>query len=888
MRRGRGDSAPRLAPRSPRGRKRAGSGRLVCLLCLVLACAIVPAVVVHHHYAATEAAALDGPPLRREARQRLRAGKRATAAPTSGTTDVAARVAMVIPYVGSRLPSFFRAFAASCGASRDRIDYLVLVADPAAVPSEARGFVEGKAQAPAWLPENVKFAAVGENRFARLHARIPDGATDDEFPDDSKIDEAREGLAFLIKETFERNPRHLVEFKPTIGVVFREYLEDYSHWAFGDLDVLMGRADAFLEADELENLDVVSWGFGDQWRAYTRGQWTMHKNVRKVNVAYLRCTFLGPAELERRLRSHKHYESCEGCYSKAVAGAGLRTIFAVKHFTDATQKGDRDEAWVVDGEVRRCLDDETRRCRPLAPADALIASRALLATSKAGPWANVNKLPSTAKRCMSWVNPAYQNCLAGGNYGPLDVVIYERSGVYRRRTLDRDPYERRDGGFGAAAFFHFQEWKKKWHSFSAQYLGGTTILATRYGLVPAPPLEVLGAADVLRSRATTARSFEYCAFKACGDDVPAFTRDDLAAAYSKDGGDLLSGGDASHNFPEAFAVDAVGLAVAATFLDGEAPATLARFAANACEWAGPVVLAGAFAHGAAWTLAVDTLRDRFEACGRRGSTLVLGRVGTSGDRAERALANVALDNSPARFDVLLRGAERLSAGAHAAIAAAAAAADGPGTTLVLPTFRVADGDEAALAGLSSLAAAVDAGAAAPGAPDRCEAGADADAARVDALARPAVDAWLAAAAGADARPGPYAALFATPDDELDVAARGAALVLDALDARGDRRLVRELDELRGAGCFDGLLARALAAHQSDRFALVPGAFLLATPANAFTSATPCGCQVDDRAPSKKQRSSVDAYANFLARANRARTEVDAEAEARRASQQNGT
>ena len=38
-------------------------------------------------------------------------------------------------------------------------------------------------------------------------------------------------------------------------------------------------------------------------------------------------------------------------------------------------------------------------------------------------------------------------------------------------------------------------------------------------------------------------------------------------------------------------------------------------------------------------------------------------------------------------------------------------------------------------------------------------------------------------------------------------ASGALVVHDSVDARGDRRLVREVEEHRGPGCYDGLLAR---------------------------------------------------------------------------------
>ncbi|KAH8074262.1 hypothetical protein JL721_1813 [Aureococcus anophagefferens] len=366
------------------------------------------------------------------------------------------------------------------------------------------------------------FEAVGVNRS--LHAADPGGRRPGTFPDDAELEPG--SLAAVIAGTFQRNPRHLVEFKPAIGVVFREYLEPYSHWAFGDLDVLMGDVEAFVDGDEWDDFDVVAYSFGDQWRAYTRASGRCTATPR-TPAPYLRCTFLGP-RLRKRLEDKAHYESCEGCYSTAVAAARLRTKFVVKHFTDAAQKGDRDAAWVT--------------------ADG-------------------------------------QNCLAGGDYGALDTIVLDGAGRYARSTLPRDPYARQDGGFAAAPFFHFQEWKKKWKSFSGHGHGGLpgALLATRYGVVPVPPLEP-GARR--GRRPPRALALEYCAFKACGDARPAFARDDLLWAYAGPGDGDLRAGDgpfAAHRAPE----HRPALVVAASFLDDGAQDTLEAVEANGCGWTGP-------------------------------------------------------------------------------------------------------------------------------------------------------------------------------------------------------------------------------------------------------------------------------------------------------------
>ena len=52
----------------------------------------------------------------------------------------------------------------------------------------------------------------------------------------------------------------------------------------------LGNVPFFLEAAELEQFDVVSYGFEDAEALYLRGQWTVHRNVRKPRLAMRRAT----------------------------------------------------------------------------------------------------------------------------------------------------------------------------------------------------------------------------------------------------------------------------------------------------------------------------------------------------------------------------------------------------------------------------------------------------------------------------------------------------------------------------------------------------------------------------------------------------------------------
>jgi len=810
-----------------------------------------------------------------------------------------ARLAMCVPYVGSRLPTFFKAFAASCRASAGAVDYLVLLSDGDAVPPEARAFLRGAGPAPRWLPPNVRLIAVGERRFARLHARIPDAGAGAGFPSDGPLDEGAEPLAAALYYSFRANPRQLVEFKPAIGVVFSEYLANYSHWAFGDMDVLMGATPDFLEAEELEAFDVFSWGFGDTWRAYARGQWTAHRNAPVVNGAYLRCAFLGE-ELQSRLLRKAHYESAEGCYSTALAAAGLRFRIATKHFTDAAKHGDADAAWLVDGEVRRCLLDGPRPCRPLAPKGPPPRR------SNAAAWEVVRRLPARAKRCMGWVNPSYQICLDGGDYGPGDDVVLERDGTYRRRRGPEDAgLSVPSGGYATAAFFHLQEWKKKYRSYSApahalpggaRLVQGTSILATRYGLIPAPPLRPRPPEDVLRDALADADAAEYCAFKSC-KDIPAFQRGDLGSAFSphKDAA-LEEGGPPAALAPER----GVGLVQALALDDEAAPALLKAAGGNACDWPGPATLVVAVGRPEVWDRVLGDVRGQLEACGRvkapsvlrtvdsrmhgakhtPRATLVLARVANGVQRVGKALLNVGLDNCPARRCLFVEAGARLFRGAYGAIERAAADAP-PGRTLLLPAFRVPrdayDTPDWVLRVMGRTVGDVNEeegmlrhllgqGVARRGGAGRCGAAVP--------LSEAAYRRWDAN----DASPGAFAELLPDASLPLEWGAPGPALVIDQLDARGDRRLVRVADEHRRQGCFDGLLVRALATHHSADFAVVPGAFVVGVDEDA---AKACGCtEGGGGAPDGGQSKAVVDYGAYLERAAAVRGDADAEARAR--------
>jgi hypothetical protein len=209
------------------------------------------------------------------------------------------RVACIIPYIGEALPAWFDAFAFSGLGSSALFDWLIFVTE---VPSRE-------------LPPNFKIIRITyDELYARL-ARLDVGVSADTF------DATKLGFRSLL----EMYPYVMVEFKSCLGFVFSDYIASYSHWAFADLDVLLGNAHRLITHEILQTYDIYTAAFGDNYRFYTRGQLTIHRNVPLVNNLWMECSHL--SGIRERLDAfaksgykHWQFQSAEGCYSKVVFG----------------------------------------------------------------------------------------------------------------------------------------------------------------------------------------------------------------------------------------------------------------------------------------------------------------------------------------------------------------------------------------------------------------------------------------------------------------------------------------------------------------------------------------------------------------------------------------
>ena len=55
-------------------------------------------------------------------------------------------------------------------------------------------------------------------------------------------------------------PYKLCEYKQTYGYILQDYIKDYDHWGFGDLDVVLGDIRAFITDEVLQYKFILGWG----------------------------------------------------------------------------------------------------------------------------------------------------------------------------------------------------------------------------------------------------------------------------------------------------------------------------------------------------------------------------------------------------------------------------------------------------------------------------------------------------------------------------------------------------------------------------------------------------------------------------------------------------
>jgi hypothetical protein len=145
-------------------------------------------------------------------------------------------------------------------------------------------------------------------------------------------------------------------------MLFADLISGYSHWAYADMDTLLGRLPMMITPRHLNRFDVITVSFGDNNRLYMRGQLTILRNNEKVNSLWMQCEHLlhVGARLDRLFNQSKDrvwfFQSAEGCFSHVVMrDPSLKVLIATSQVSDAEIVGWRDrESFLLGGAIVRC------------------------------------------------------------------------------------------------------------------------------------------------------------------------------------------------------------------------------------------------------------------------------------------------------------------------------------------------------------------------------------------------------------------------------------------------------------------------------------------------------------------------------------------------------
>lgn len=143
------------------------------------------------------------------------------------------KIAFVVPYFG-KFPNYFELWEHSAAYNKD-IDFLVFTNSPR------------------------------ENKYANIHYI------------QMELDEIVNRIRLIVQfKPMLPNPYKIVDYKPMYGCIFKDYLENYSHWGYCDSDVIFGNLSFFITEELLKNYD----------RIYQHGHMCIYKNTEEVNFRW--------------------------------------------------------------------------------------------------------------------------------------------------------------------------------------------------------------------------------------------------------------------------------------------------------------------------------------------------------------------------------------------------------------------------------------------------------------------------------------------------------------------------------------------------------------------------------------------------------------------------
>ena len=382
------------------------------------------------------------------------------------------RIAIIIPYLSTSsqmLPPYFPIFLQTAKGSESIIDFLIFHnGQLSPFIDEKESTIQGFD-----IPDNTKFIDLTSmDKFTGYFLRV----LDERMQKDS---DSREHLLKIISRVLRQNPYSLVEFKPAMGHIFEEFIEEYDHWGYSDFDIAFGDLPRWITNDELENYDIVTYSYGDQNRVYLRGQFTFHKNKASINNIWRKCSYLSEMDLrfKRVLAGKEKYRliSAEGCYSNAVITTeNIKVKYAVKAMSDV--KDNNDNSFDYGVTIAKGTSGD-RSVIYKAKQEHISSVEGFLRLSKT--WFETHKeygthdlqweigeivpIEEASKQepgCMYWMMNEYQTDICYSGISSSETVFLANGVLYKQAFRELQL----PNDITSKAFFHFQEWKRSYRT----------------------------------------------------------------------------------------------------------------------------------------------------------------------------------------------------------------------------------------------------------------------------------------------------------------------------------------------------------------------------------------------------------------------------------------
>ena len=211
----------------------------------------------------------------------------------------------------SLAPPFFQYWLASAMANAPIADFFIFVPD-----TSTAGILQRLMPSPVHNDTmNIKLHVVGD-LIHFYHSRL--GST-------------------LDAANFEFSGKTISRLKPMLGYVFEDYIESYSHWAWADMDMILGNLTKFLVRPLAEGYDVISMSSVDYYPNSQR--WSSHMCSRfKVALAGQLVVFINTNETRNYFRRGDlhglEHRYDEGPFPALLQKIGIRTAHVFAQVTD--------------------------------------------------------------------------------------------------------------------------------------------------------------------------------------------------------------------------------------------------------------------------------------------------------------------------------------------------------------------------------------------------------------------------------------------------------------------------------------------------------------------------------------------------------------------------